>query len=81
MGGWYDLDNKEFKYMCDITFLGAMQPNVSGRNQVSKRFLRFFNILYIGGFDNESMTNMLEVFIYWLSIKIENGVEFLNIKD
>ncbi|CAK86503.1 unnamed protein product (macronuclear) [Paramecium tetraurelia] len=81
MGGWYDLDNKEFKYMCDITFLGAMQPNVSGRNQVTKRFLRFFNILYIGGFDNESMTNMLEVFIYWLSIKIENGVEFLNIKD
>jgi dynein heavy chain len=31
MGGWYDLDSKEFKYMCDITFLGAMQPANGGR--------------------------------------------------
>lgn len=31
MGGWYDLETKEFKYICDITFLGAIHP-VAGRN-------------------------------------------------
>jgi dynein heavy chain len=31
MGGWYDLETKEFKYLCEITFLGAIHP-VAGRN-------------------------------------------------
>lgn len=26
MNGWYDLDTKDFKYICDITFLGAIHP-------------------------------------------------------
>ena len=61
MGGWYDLDTKEFKYICEITFLGAIHP-VAGRNQISLRYLRYFNLLYIGGFDHQSLTTMLNVF-------------------
>lgn len=37
--------------MCDITFLCAMQPASGGRNQVTMRYLRYFNLIYLGGFD------------------------------
>ncbi|CAD8132456.1 unnamed protein product [Paramecium pentaurelia] len=70
MNGWYDLDTKEFKYICDITFLGAIHPQE--RNQISLRYLRFFNLLYIGGFNQQSLTTMLNVFGEWL---IMNQVE------
>jgi dynein heavy chain len=38
-------------------------------------------MLYIGGFDNDSLTSILEVFVQWLAIKVENGNEFLKLKD
>jgi dynein heavy chain len=41
MGGWYDLDNKEWKFLEDITFIAAMGPPNQGRNQVSLRVTRY----------------------------------------
>lgn len=29
MGGWYDLETKEFKYICDTTLLGTFIPEKS----------------------------------------------------
>ncbi|CAD8045721.1 unnamed protein product [Paramecium sonneborni] len=80
-GGWYDLENKEFKYMCDITFLSAMQPASGGRDQVSKRYLRYFNLLYIGGFDNQSISNILLVFVDWVFLKIQPSQDILKLRN
>ncbi|CAD8044294.1 unnamed protein product [Paramecium primaurelia] len=80
-GGWYDLDNKEFKYMCDITFLCAMQPASGGRNQITMRYLRHFNLLYIGGFDTISVTNILQVFVDWVMIKFCATDEIKSFKE
>lgn len=33
------------------------------------RYLRHFNLLYIGGFDTVSVTNILQIFVDWVMIK------------
>lgn len=46
LGGWYDLDTKEWKYLEDIIFTVAMGPPSQGRNSITKRCSRHFNVLY-----------------------------------
>jgi len=46
-GGWFDLETKDFKYLCDIIFLGAMQPPGGGRNTITRRYLRHYALLYV----------------------------------
>jgi dynein heavy chain len=41
LGGWFDLDSKEWKFLEDITFIASMGPPNQGRNQVSLRVTRF----------------------------------------
>jgi len=49
--GWYDLENKEFKYLEDIVFIGAMLP----RHQITTRFLRHFRLLYTPTLNNDCL--------------------------
>lgn len=35
VGGWYDLETKEFKTLLDITFVNSMLPPTGGRNVVT----------------------------------------------
>ena len=51
-GGWYDLETFEFKYLEDITFIAAMGPPSQGRNDISLRCSRHFNIFYVESFMN-----------------------------
>ena len=44
--GWYDLETKEFKYLEDITFIVAMGPPSQGRNSITQRCSRYFNVIY-----------------------------------
>ena len=49
--GWYDLETMTFKFLEDITFIGAMGPPSQGRNSVSLRFSRHFNLIYVEPFE------------------------------
>jgi len=66
-GGWYDLDTKDWKFLQDIVFVTAMLPPTGGRNAVTMRYLRHFNLLYVEPFEEESLklifTNILEWYI------------------
>ena len=44
-GGWYDLADKTWKYLCDIIFITAMLPPTGGRNTVTMRYDFFFSFL------------------------------------
>jgi len=33
--GWYDLESKEWKYLCDIIMVASMLPPTGGRNVVT----------------------------------------------
>ena len=44
--GFYDLKNYFFKNVEDVTFVAACAPPGGGRNQVSPRFFRHFNMIW-----------------------------------
>lgn len=44
------------------------------------RYLRYFNLLYIGGFDDESIVRMLTIFVEWVYLKIDVNTELLGLR-
>ncbi len=55
---WYDTSRKE-KWLVkveDIVFVGAMCPPAGGKNPVTPRFTRHFNIITCTSFDKEVMS-------------------------
>ena len=63
--GWYDLDTKEFKFLQDMVFVTAMGPPSGGRNNITQRYARHYNILYAEPFDNSSLEHIFVNIIDW----------------
>ena len=64
-GGWYDIESKEWKYLCDITFIAAMQPPGGGRNMISRRYLRHYALLFIQAYDRSSLFRIFNEVLNW----------------
>jgi dynein heavy chain, axonemal len=64
-GGWYDLETFEFKYLEDITFLAAMGPPSQGRNSISLRYSRHYNLLYAEPFLPNSLKTIFQNMMDW----------------
>ena len=52
-------------YLEDIIMLAAMGPPGGGRNHVTHRFLRHFNLIGIESFPDETMTNIFTPIMDW----------------
>lgn len=52
-------------YMEDILMLAAMGPPGGGRNHITERFLRHFNVIGIESFDEETMKNIFAPIVDW----------------
>ncbi|KAJ3087451.1 Dynein heavy chain 1, axonemal [Quaeritorhiza haematococci] len=58
-GGWYDRKNVgKFMEIVDIGFVSAMGPPGGGRNPVTQRFTRHFNLLSFVEMDDPSLTRI-----------------------
>jgi dynein heavy chain len=82
-GGWYDLETKEFKYLCGINFVAAMLPPIGGRNVVTMRYIRHFNLVYVEPFDGESLIKIFSTVLEWYFTNLPQTLpkSITNLKD
>jgi len=75
-GGWYDLETKEFKFLCDIAFVSAMGPPSQGRNSITGRYTRHYNVLYAEPFENSSLVRIFNNILEWFFMN--NSTNFVK---
>lgn len=63
-GGWYDRDNT-FRNMVDIILIAAMGPPGGGRNKITNRFQRHFNVCSITEFAISTLKHIYKVILDW----------------
>jgi dynein heavy chain len=62
-GGWYDRKTLAFRKIIDKTFVASMGPPGGGRNPISERIKRYFNIVGYVEMDHESMGIIFETIL------------------
>eukprot|EP00937_MAST-01D_sp_MAST-1D-sp2_P000693 g693.t1 len=64
-GGWYDLKEMTWKTIVDCGLLAAMGPPGGGRNALTPRFLRHFNLVCFTDFDDATLKRIFNTILTW----------------
>ena len=70
-GGWYDIHTpeKEFRWIQAVKFVTAMGPPGGGRNDITNRYIRHFNVVYIEPYSNESLSGIFSNVLEWFFLR------------
>ncbi|CAM9368513.1 unnamed protein product [Chrysoparadoxa australica] len=63
--GWYNLKDMTWQTIVDTVLMGAMGPPGGGRNHITPRFLRHFNLLCFQEFDDGTLTRIFRTVVDW----------------
>jgi len=63
--GWYDLKDCTFRELTDIQFVAAMGPPGGGRNPVTPRYLRHFNLTWCTDYSPASLERIFSTILAW----------------
>ncbi|KAF0700736.1 Aste57867_8791 [Aphanomyces stellatus] len=64
-GGWYDLKEMTWQKIIDTLVVAAMGPPGGGRNTISPRFQRHFNVLCFSEFDDATLVRIFTTIVSW----------------
>uniref|UniRef100_H2YSE7 AAA+ ATPase domain-containing protein n=1 Tax=Ciona savignyi TaxID=51511 RepID=H2YSE7_CIOSA len=80
-GHWFDKKDTSQLYLVDMSLVCAMAPPGGGRNEITERFLRHFNVISIHAFDEDTMKTIFQPLLDWhftlivMSLKIVRGFD------
>ena len=64
-GGWYDTAALSFKQLIELDFVAAMGPPGGGRNPITSRYLRHYNVVAVTDFSDESLQRIFVTIMEW----------------
>ena len=74
-GGFYDVKNLRFKMVKDTKFITACAPPGGGRNEVTPRLFRHFNMIWVPDLSTQSMkTIFTSILKGYLDLKKDGGL-------
>lgn len=62
---WYDKKDTSRINIIDVLLVAAMGPPGGGRNHITSRFVRWFNVIGIDSFDEKTMTKIFSDIMSW----------------
>jgi len=77
--GWFDRKENTFRKLVDLSFVCAMGPPGGGRNPVTPRYMRHFNIVAYTAFDDVSMQRIFQTIVEWWLRKESFPMEYLRL--
>jgi dynein heavy chain len=83
-GGWYDIDTpeREFRVTQKVSFVAAMAA--AGRQTVTNRYVRHFNIIYVEPYSVDSMNQIFCSVMEWMfrsATKLPYGANIEKLKE
>ena len=63
--GWYDLKEKSWRTIVDTSLVAAMGPPGGGRNHITPRLLRHFNLFCFAEFDDITLKRIFITIVQW----------------
>jgi dynein heavy chain, axonemal len=66
--GWYDINipERDFRKLVNVRFAAAMGPPGDGRNSISSRYIRHFNVIYVEPYSENSLKNIFSTVMDWV---------------
>eukprot|EP00736_Rhodelphis_marinus_P009962 Rmarinus@m.13206 len=77
-GGWYDRATTEFRTIVDMCYVAAMGPPGGGRNPITHRYVRHFNMIGVTDYDDDSLGVIYGTILKWFFSDFPHDIQKLQ---